>query len=678
MENPQYANKNFFDLRLWFGHDSAIPNDVLYEYLNRATTRDAQEKFIEIDDIEKLDKLTEQEIDPALKELWASRQEARRRARSDLFFFSKYFLHETHPEMAGRPIEDCMINERTHRPLCDAFVKKDITKTIADQEGEDRKKERKYRTILYPRGSFKSTIDVADTAQWVINFPEIRILFLTAADDLAVGFVDQTKAHFVQRLYDKSLMNLFFPEFCLPESQMGSEFEFVSPVWSRKEVKRNEPTVMAASVTSSLSGFHFEVIKADDAVSDRNSENDVQCKSVTQKVILRSKMLRPFGYLDRLGTRYAEDDMYGDVLAKNVGTHVFRILDTRTAPLYNPCWEAYENPDTGMKILIGRAWQLTPDAREKIEKGLLDPENVTAEHYDLLFPDVLSFKFLRSEQADNDYTFEGQYNQNPRPSTKVDIPRALLIKNTVQSTELPFRGPVSQTWDFAFSKKKGRDYSTGANVFWNDKGQMFVNDLIRAHFKPSELAKAVVDFARKWKPYVIGIEDAAGSRLLEPTIQAMAKETGIDWLIGLCNRIDWITPERNEDAKRMRMGALQPWLINGNLKFANYTPFLTVLYDEFEACMRDGYQHNDIPDVISRQVKYAPQMSQLIDKKEVSSWSMQDAWSNLIFEDNCDPFGRVGFGTPVSQPMVQTEPDWVPPAEAPEGLPTILGSGLYG
>lgn len=591
--------------------------------------------------------------------------EGRRRAEQDSYFLTRYFTWETNPESSGKTFADNMICEHVHLPLCKMFVKKDKTKSVAEQDTVC-----KERYILYPRGSFKSTTDVADCVQWILNFPDIRILFLTAADDLAVGFVDETKGHFIERLDDPTLMNIFFPEFCLTEKEMGkeTEFQFTCPVWRRQGLRRKEATVMAMSVTSTLSGFHFEVVKADDPVSNRNSESDEQCKKVTKQLnVSVRKMLRPFGYFDGIGTRYADEDYWGEVLEKNVG-------DLRKTS--GPNWDHIENLTTGSKILIGRAWELKTDAKQGLENGTLTSDKLTVEHYHLLFPEVLTFSFLRQEQARDESSFEGQYNQNPRPASATPFTRTLLLKSTVSFQEMPFKGPTSQTWDFAFSKKKGRDYSTGSCAIWNEKGVAFINDLVRGRFHHNDLAKAVVDFARKWHPFIIGIEDAAGSRFLEFAIQDEARKTGDLQVIGVCNRIDWVVPDNQKDAKKMRMASLHPWLINDRMKFASHLAHLEALYSEFERCLT-SHHHDDIPDVISRQAKYAPQMAQIIEKNDIQTWSQADASYNLLFEENCDAFGRPGMGGPPQSIDPTPEEDGPEPYTQP-GFDPILGGGLSG
>jgi len=656
-------HNEFSDLVQAYGQPNKIPDRTLYDYVVREDVWDSlcNREAVSF----------EQVRDSSLG------QEVRRRMKQDLFFLACYALWGTNPEGAGRPIEFNKMNEATHRRVCDMYVKKDDSKSIADQDTC------KERLILYPRGSFKSTIDVADTVQWILNFPEIRIMFLTAEKSLAVGFVDETKGHFIQKLYEPSWMNIFFPEFCVSEDEMQKEnmYEFTCPVWKARQVKRKEPTVLALSIESSISGRHFDVIKPDDMVSNNNSESEEQCKKVIKNFYINKKTLMSYGYLEFNGTRYADADLYGRLIENNVG----EVVSER-----GPCWELITNKTTGFKILIGRAWEFTPEAKLKLDEGTLTREELKAEHYNLLFPENLSFSFLRKEQAADETSFESQYCNNPRPLAKVLFERPLLAKHTVPFNEIPYRGPCSQTWDFAFSTKKGRDYTTGCNVMWNEKGSFYVTELVRARYKHTDLAKAVVDMAVKYRPFVVGIEDAAGSKFLEPTIIDYARKTGIPEVIAVLTNIDWIKPDNQKEAKQQRMAALHPWLVNDRMWFANYLPQIEVIYEEFERCLLD-HHHDDIPDVISQQPRYAPRTRLLIEEKGLDTRSMADVAWHMLYEEGWsgptagyllthDPVtGELKWNAPIPYPLVPVEP--VEPevkAEAPPGLDPILGGGLYG
>lgn len=646
---------NFVELCEKYGSPKNITDEELYNYLKSP------------DVWEGIKSVSKEEIDESPLGI-----EVKRRAKQDLFFLAKYFLWESNPEGVGKEITENKVTEHTHRRLCDMFVKKDDSKKLADQDTVS-----KERIILYPRGSFKSTIDICDAVQWILNFPEIRILFLTAAKDLAVKMVDEVKGHFILREQNPSLMNVFFPEYCLPEAELAKEnmFDFTCPVWKAKGVRRGEPTVMALSIESTMSGFHFDVMKVDDVVSNKNSESDLQCEGVIKNVHLNRKMLMPWGYLDMLGTRYVEADYYGDALAKNVGDIV---TDS------GPCWMTSFNKDTGLKVLIGRAWEPTPEAKTKLLDGSLTQEMLKEEHYNLLFPQSLTYKFLRTEQRRDDFTFEGQYNQNPRSLTRSLFTRPMLMKHTVPFNHVPISGPITQTWDFAFSPKKKRDYCTGATVIWNDKGEMYVLDLIRKRFTPDELAQAVVDFARKWRPFKIGIENAGGSNLLDPTIRTKAAQTGDQQVFATCAGIDWFKMDNQKDAKLARMGTLHPMMMSDRLWFLANLPFLEDLYNEFETCLAGG-RHDDIPDVISQQLRYAPVTQQLIIKKELQTFSRADVGWNQLFEPQAnstflytDPeTGETTWVEPIDNPIAvipQKEPEMT--ADRSDGLDPILGAGL--
>jgi phage terminase large subunit-like protein len=897
--------------------------------------------------------------------------ETRRRAQRDLFFLNRYFLWDTNPEGAGKPLSFNKITEATHRPLCDLFIKKDPAKTIAEQDLICKR-----RLVLYPRGAMKSTCDVGDAVQWILCFPEIRILFLTATVPLAVGFVDDLKGHFVVRTHTPSMMNLYFPEYCVQEKDLGGAGEFTCPVWTAKQIKRKEPTVMALSIGSTMSGWHFEVLKClapsswvytkqgcsqvkelkigtevlthlgryrrvvglaeqqaekvkvllrkshgfpvecsvdhpfltdtgwrlakdlqpgdrvvspvvkeivyppipldedlwnavgwwlaegsvnhgglifshhidersiaetigktfvrhgalkyritptphksvtlfvqrlpkdllsvfksmyvgpyrkqipswaltapsnflmalcrglwdgdgdvrgslttvskelaatallakqqlglgfscsvvkngsenrimrlwgllthkkyfseysivdsvrpmgtgtvvaikveqdaticvpgavthncDDIVSTDNSESVEQRRKVIKHFNINKKMLMPYGYLDLIGTRYSDDELYGDYLEKNIGESIvvngLNNLDPRP-------WVLTTNVETGDKFLIGKGWQPKPEFEAKIVAGQLTENDLKKEDWYILFPENLPYEKLRYMQKEDELSFEGQINQNPRPRSTVVFDEALLKRHTVHFKELPVNGPVVITWDFAFSKKKGRDYSTAAVGMYNSKSQLFIIDLIRNRFTHTTLAKAVVDLIAKWHPTIAAIEDTSGSRFLEPTILLEAQKTGKDWVAAAAQRIEWFPPDSQKDAKKTRMASMHPWLVGDRLFFAAHLPHLDVLYSEFERCLT-SHHHDDIPDVISQQLRFVPRLQVMMAKKEITTWSRDDAAWNLVFEENCDAFGRPGMGW--------TQPSIITPVEVDEGikpesqstdLTPMLGAGLCG
>ena len=653
------------------GSPDLIPDEVLYEYLDSNRQNLVNEAKLGSDRIpnSKLGK------------------EVRRRTKSDLFWFARYFGWETNPVALGRPVSFNAIDEENYRVVCDLFVKKDDSKSIIEQD------DFKSRLLLWPRGGLKSTIDGYDVAQWILNWPHIRVLFHTGDDDLAVGFVGEVKAHFAIS-ETPTLMNLFFPTFCVDPSRKEAADEFDCPAYERKG--RKEPTLTASSVGATKAGRHYEVIKNDDGVTDKNSTSSDQCSIISGKLYLAEKLLTPGGYyVDYIGTRYAEEDHYGVMLEKNVES--ISLVPERTGR----CWSYYENRESGLKILIGRAIQIKEEVAlslAKTEKPVTYKE-AGESGCDLLLPKFMPFNWLMRELGKNEKSFEGQLNQNPRPASLIAFSRTMMLKATVPYRELPISGPVSQVWDFAFSKKKGRDYSTGCSIIWREEDEVdsngnktgnkgiagYVQEVVRKRFpNPASLAAAVVDLAVKHKPFIVGIEDAAGSHFLTDSIALLATRTGLPEIEAVCSHIDWFAVDNQNDAKRIRMASLHPWITDGRLKFAAHCMVeaggMDILYSEFEKCLTSCH-HDDIPDVVSHQPRYAPRATQQImeNPQAETQTSKEQAIFNLLFEEGTDAFGRIGMGVPALIDYDAEElQDEEMHTETPAGLSNILGTGLYG
>ena len=195
----------------------------------------------------------------------------RRRVITDIYFANLFFWDANPFGGPDTPISENKITLESHKHLIDMFVKKNPDLTVANQGNI------KNRLILYPRGTQKSSLGIFDVIQWVLLDPKIRILVLSAADDLAAAIVDEVRGFFTIKEPVPTLMNMFFPEHCLPEKDLPASGEFSTPEWTKLQIRRREPTIMSRGLTAAVSGFHFEIFHCDDAVETRNSTNEEQC-----------------------------------------------------------------------------------------------------------------------------------------------------------------------------------------------------------------------------------------------------------------------------------------------------------------------------------------------------------------------------------------------------------------
>src|SRR6185369_1764441 len=67
--------------------------------------------------------------------------------------------------------------------------------------------------ILWPRGHYKTTARVVQAIQFILNFPDIRIVLMQGTKKLSKGLLAEIKSHFFDN--PKSRLLEFFPEFLL-------------------------------------------------------------------------------------------------------------------------------------------------------------------------------------------------------------------------------------------------------------------------------------------------------------------------------------------------------------------------------------------------------------------------------------------------------------------------------
>ena len=127
-------------------------------------------------------------------------------AQTNLFFLCK--LLEKYKDTTDRPyIWTDGTTHNTHEEICNEFFVRKNPTFATFKEFAGQYIDKKERLLLVPRGGFKSSIDMADCVQWIINFPEVTILVLTGVLSLANDFVAEIKGHFT--LEEGGIVDLF-------------------------------------------------------------------------------------------------------------------------------------------------------------------------------------------------------------------------------------------------------------------------------------------------------------------------------------------------------------------------------------------------------------------------------------------------------------------------------------
>jgi len=461
-------------------------------------------------------------------------RDLRQRARTDLFWLSRHIL--------GYDFQ-----EDVHLPACAFLVKKDPRKPFAEQS------EIKQRLWLDPRGHFKTTLDIADVIQWILCFPDIRILIMTGTRDLAARMLQECKNHFQMN----ERLRALFPEYAAPQKDWGTQDSFVVP--ARRNWRLREPTVSISTVDSVKAGSHYDLIKCDDLVNEINAGTRDQIEKTIKAFNYTTPLLEPFGYRDVIGTRYDYSDLYGWLTDTNDGkTRIFR----------RACWSVSD-------------------------KG----------EYTLLFPQralpggkVVGFtlEMLQTIQRDDPYLFNCQYLNDPSPIEKPDITEENLRARFVPITSLPREGRTFITWDLGFSSKQFADWSVGAVGRFDNQGRLFILDLIRGRYSAYELVQMILMSARKYRPGAVGIEKSGGAPLIEPALIAAAREHRVHM------PLDWIPHPTSRKVERI--GGLIALFKDNRLFFSEAIADKDQLVREFVRFPR--YKHDDIPDACSMLLTY--------------------------------------------------------------------------
>ena len=478
------------------------------------------------------------------------------------------YMCRTNLLFLGREIFNKAFTFITHAPICNFFVQKDPSKKQYEQD------DIKERLLLYPRGSFKSTIDVIDCVQWLINFPDIRILILAAESSLAVSFIGELKNYFlVPKAAEPTNFQKLFPEWTITSKTEGAEDQFFCPNRTQGDEKKKDPSAWANSILSNLPGWHCDLMKGDDVVNDKNSETKELIAKVIRKINYAESLVDPGGFKDLLGTPYAGSDLYAHTVAT-------------------------VEPGDLKKLATPARW-LIPSSQHKDERDCTDADWELLFEFDKTGRPRLTHDFLNKRRRKDIGIYLSQYMLNATGTRKVKFSMDLLVQRTISLEQLPNQLRYYIFWDFAYGSSQSNDYSVGAVIGFDDQNRAYVIEILRDHYVESDLARAIVDSYKKYEPRLVCIENSNGAQFLEQTIRRYAEEVGINYI-----PLDFFKVDRSVNAKANRIGATQPYLLGGQLFFMNTIECLNDLYNEFKDFGTST--HDDIPDAISHFMRVLP------------------------------------------------------------------------
>jgi len=514
----------------------------------------------------------------------------RAKARKDLFWLGRLL--------------NCDFYHDTHQMVCDMFVKKDFDGLYFDgytkremQEGmigaqtrfaNDGVTPTRVALIFAPRSGYKSTIDGIDAVQWMLNSPDIRIMFMTSVKNLAKQFMMEIKSYFyLPKKGIPTTFQILFPEYILTGIEGKSKEPFMCPA---QVFLSKEPHVWITSLDASSVGSRCDIRKLDDIVEDKNSCEDELRASLIEKVRATNNLVEKWGFTDVIGTRYFTKDWYGWRMSKDENG----------------------NEPAPYSYLSISAWTPKPAHKSAYEQLLKMPDgmfSVTEQMVDLWFPSKLSFSWLRTLLKESkERGFKNQQLNIATDPKELDV----FVNNfdlegmrasTYALSAAPKEMEVIQTWDISYSDNRTSDYSVGATLgVYTDKHKQLavvVLDVVYDKWKSSELASQMLAFYDKHKAVVtkVYIEEANGVGFLLGNIKNLAKIRGSAFEHYMRPRPVNIKP----NAKQNRIKDLEFLHANGRLFFVSgaWTDELYKQFIDYNGKKSNNYRKDDIPDAIS-------------------------------------------------------------------------------
>jgi hypothetical protein len=502
----------------------------------------------------------------------AYREELRHRFLTDHFFAA-----------------ECMgfdqFNRRLHKPAVDLFFPKNPNICIEDQDPI------KFRMHLDPRKTFKTTLGLVDTAQWLAAHPaRLTLLYETATQPLAASMMNVTVQHF-----HRGWLRKLFPEVeFLPRSR-----EDCYDCKLRLEASI-DPTVGYTSPKSAQAGWHPFLMNVDDAVDAINSgigATDESRKRLIDTHDTNKNLLRAGGFMNIRGTRYHPFDMYGHE------------LETM-------------NPNKWKVLVRG---SLTLKNGERLVPGEFPEEDEMTLHFGELRE--MDWESLRDVFYANYESFMCQQMNDPMGGAIVTYPEPLYTASLMEADRIPPIGDTLLYWRAPYGGKPAMAiYDEGAMArYAGDK--LFVVDGYKGIYSPTARAKKIVDAVKEHQAQAVVIEAAPGTEYIGSDIRNEALRRNVSV------RVQWADFEEHDERRNSRMKQGEPMMKSGMLKFSTGMKHAADCRKQF---VNFGLlQENGIVDCVNRALERLPlsllRASITEDEIEMQRRRREDAQWNQIF-----------------------------------------------
>lgn len=454
---------------------------------------------------------------------------------TNLFAFNRDILRvEEGGEGSGKRVP----LKQFHEELCQFVERNPTRKKIA----------------LMPRGHLKTTlITVGYSLQRIAKDPKVRILIANATGTMAEAFLGQIKKHLQ---YNETFKRYFGD---LSTSAAMWRDNMITLPTGDGSYQSKEATVTAYGLGGSLVSQHYDVIIIDDAHNRENINTKDQIEKVKQSYRDLLDLLEPGGQLIIIGTKWHDDDLYGQVMDKN-------------------------NPESReFDVFIRQAITDMKLGRDNSGHYVVESGNV-------LWPEKYSLKALSALLNEKGlYEFSCQYQ-----NIAVDDENAVFHKqwfHEYDPTDLRDRRLTKFTAiDPAISLKDRADFTAIVTIGVDVLGKIYILEVKRGHYTEDQMVDELFLTNEKYHPQNICIETVAFQKTLQHYIMKEIKRQGHSL------PLNEVMPETSE-SKEKRIRLLQPIYMRSDIYHSKSVANIEYLEDELLRFPKG--KHDDIIDSLS-------------------------------------------------------------------------------
>ena len=396
---------------------------------------------------------------------------------------------------------------------------------------------------LMPRGTLKSSIiTIGFTMQWILNYPDDRVLIDSEVFEKSKGFLAEIKGHYQDNPGLREVYRTIYDR--LPDEKKTQYNPDGTETWSTEKIvltcrsrQRKEASIECSGIGVSKNGMHYDLIIMDDLHSEQNTKNAEQIEVVKEHYKLMYSLLEPGHPAVVIGTRWAFSDLYQMIIDEEADDFNFI---TRSALSHNG---------------------------------------------ECFYPKRLGERELATfRRRQGSYLFSCQYLNNPVDDEAATFKSSMFHRvsaDSIENKKINWYGLVDPSWKGEFS-----DYAVIMIGGMDSKGEIYVRYISRAKMTYAEIVKKMFDIDAIYSPKQWLLETVGTQKSIQYFLEQEQK---------VRTRLLRVREVRGQRAhKEERISALAPYYELGRAHHLKDCPQLDVLENELTNFPRSKY--DDVSD----------------------------------------------------------------------------------